>query len=207
MIGVYKITSPTNKIYIGQSTNIEKRWVSYTTLNCKGQRKLYNSLKKYGWEGHKKEIIEECDVHLLEERENHWKLFYNVLETPSLCCRVDGKFGYDSFETKLLKSKGKLGNTNALGHTKSKETKLRISNKLKNLTFYNDPQRVKKLSNTHSNPITQHDLEGNYIRDWNSAKEAALILRPKKENGTDIIACLNGKQKTAYGFKWFRKVG
>jgi len=207
MIGIYKITSPSNKVYIGQSTNIKKRWGSYTTLNCKGQRKLYNSLKKYGWEEHKKEILEECRVSMLEERETFYKLYYKVLDTPSLCCRMDGKFGYDSIETKLLKSKGKLGNTNALGHIKTKETKLRISKKMKNLTFYNEPQRVNKLSNSHSNPITQHDLEGNYIRDWNSAKEAALTLRPKKENGTDIIACLKGKQKTAYGFKWLKKRG
>jgi len=29
MTGIYKIISPTNKIYIGQSIDIEKRWISY----------------------------------------------------------------------------------------------------------------------------------------------------------------------------------
>ena len=61
MIGVYKITSPTNKIYIGQSTNIEKRKKSYSKLKCKDQTKLYSSLIKYGWENHTFEIIEELD--------------------------------------------------------------------------------------------------------------------------------------------------
>ena len=48
MIGIYKITSPTKKIYIGQSINIEYRIESYKKLiRCKKQIKLYNSLKKY----------------------------------------------------------------------------------------------------------------------------------------------------------------
>lgn len=54
---IYKIVSPTGRIYIGQTTNIKKRFDSYRLLHCKTQRKLYNSLKKYGWENHKVDII------------------------------------------------------------------------------------------------------------------------------------------------------
>jgi len=43
MVGIYKIISPTNKIYIGQSTNIENRWIKYKCLDCKVQIKLYRS--------------------------------------------------------------------------------------------------------------------------------------------------------------------
>ena len=53
MIGIYKITSPTNKIYIGQSINIEKRFLNYNSINCKKQIRLYNSFKKYGFDKHK----------------------------------------------------------------------------------------------------------------------------------------------------------
>jgi len=35
MIGIYKITSPSNKVYIGQSINIEKRFKSYKRYDCK----------------------------------------------------------------------------------------------------------------------------------------------------------------------------
>jgi len=47
MVGIYKITSPSGKIYIGQSINIEKTWkYRYKNLNaCKRQTILYNSLK------------------------------------------------------------------------------------------------------------------------------------------------------------------
>ena len=109
MVGIYKITSPSNKIYIGQSTNIEKRIIPYQRLYCKSQTKLYNSLKKYGWDNHKFEIIEECSESLLIERENYWKDYYKVLSTPSLCCRKDGKGGYLSQETKDLISKSSKG--------------------------------------------------------------------------------------------------
>ena len=52
MIGIYKITSPTGRIYIGQSIDIEKRIIKYQNIKCKSQRLLYNSLFKYGfnWE-------------------------------------------------------------------------------------------------------------------------------------------------------------
>jgi group I intron endonuclease len=60
MIGIYKITSPTNKIYIGQSVDIERRFKEYKRLNCKKQTKLYFSLKKHGVENHVFEILEEC---------------------------------------------------------------------------------------------------------------------------------------------------
>jgi group I intron endonuclease len=79
MIGIYKITSPTSKIYIGQSTDIEKRWKDYFTLaRCKSQTKLYNSLKNHGYQNHKFEVIEECSENNLLERENYWKIYYKV---------------------------------------------------------------------------------------------------------------------------------
>jgi group I intron endonuclease len=203
-IGVYKITSPTNKIYIGQSINIERRYKEYSKSNCKNQTKLFLSLKKHGFENHKFEIIEECDVSILEERETYWKLFYKVLEIPSLCCRIDGKFGYDSIETKNKKSQSKLNNNYALGHIKSLETINSIKDKMKNHTFYNDIDRVTKLSNSHSIPVLQYDKQGNFIKEWESAKEAAKVLK-NKINGSDIRACIRGEQKTAYGYKWIEK--
>ena len=48
MIGVYKITSLKNKIYVGQTVDLERRKNTYKALNVgvKGQPKLYNSLLK-----------------------------------------------------------------------------------------------------------------------------------------------------------------
>ena len=72
MIGIYKIQSPVGKIYIGQSTDIKKRWEYYKRLACKKQPKLYNSLNKYGSDNHIFEVIEECNIDQLDEREIYW---------------------------------------------------------------------------------------------------------------------------------------
>lgn len=80
MIGIYKITNPKGKVYIGQAVDITRRENVYKRLNCKGQIKLYNSLLKYGFSEHIFEVVEECNVEELNERERHWQDFYNVLE-------------------------------------------------------------------------------------------------------------------------------
>lgn len=44
--GIYKITNPNSRIYIGQSINIKNRFWSYMSKGAaKNQHKLYNSLK------------------------------------------------------------------------------------------------------------------------------------------------------------------
>lgn len=77
MIGIYKITNPKGKIYIGQSINIERRWREYQRLQCNQSLKLYNSLKKYQYENHIFEIIEECDINLLNDKEEFYILKFN----------------------------------------------------------------------------------------------------------------------------------
>jgi group I intron endonuclease len=86
--GIYKITSPTNRIYIGQSIDIKWRFSNYRRID-KGVRtsvKLYRSLKKYGSENHKFEIIEECTIDNLNERERYWQEFYNATSEEHLNC-------------------------------------------------------------------------------------------------------------------------
>jgi len=131
-IGIYKIISPSNKIYIGQSVNIEKRWNIYKLMYCKGQVKLYNSLKKHGVENHMFEIIEECSIEQLNERETHWK--QQFIEKygwdKSLFCQIkDGKGGYKSEETKQKISDANKGKPKpeGFGLNQSQKMKGRIS--------------------------------------------------------------------------------
>src|ERR1700761_706423 len=87
--GIYKITSPSGRIYIGQSINIWLRWKEYCRIgnpsNLK-QRLLHRSFQKYGVKGHKFEIICHFDFYnksLLNELEIHYiRLF---------CCFCDWK--------------------------------------------------------------------------------------------------------------------
>ena len=83
MIGIYKITNPSGKIYIGQTVNIEKRFKEYKNIHVtiRQQIKIYNSLKKYGSENHIFEIIEECLLEQLDEREIYRGVYYKKLES------------------------------------------------------------------------------------------------------------------------------
>lgn len=78
IIGIYKITSPTDKTYIGQSKCILSRWERYRKGRCEQQRKLFHSLIKYGWYNHIFEIVEECSIEDLNCRERYWQDFYEV---------------------------------------------------------------------------------------------------------------------------------
>ena len=90
MIEIYKIISPSGRIYIGQTLNIERRRKSYYSDNCsKCQPKLFNSIKKYGFKNHLFEIIEECNQELLNERERHWQEYYDVIKTGLNCILTD----------------------------------------------------------------------------------------------------------------------
>ncbi len=80
MIGIYKFTNPKGKVYIGKSKHIEVRKEDYKSEKIYQQRKIYYSIKKYGLENHEFEIIEECSIDQLDEREIYWIKQYNSVE-------------------------------------------------------------------------------------------------------------------------------
>jgi group I intron endonuclease len=86
MIGIYKITSPSNRVYIGQSRNIAKRFREYSYYKGNGQTRLFCSFTKYGVTNHIFETIEECSLTDLNERERYWQEYYNVLSENGLNC-------------------------------------------------------------------------------------------------------------------------
>jgi len=85
MIGIYKITSPTGKIYIGQSNDVETRIRNYKSLKsaCKKQRKLYASLVKYGPKQHIFEIICECTQPELNIKEAYYICLFNTFNSDT----------------------------------------------------------------------------------------------------------------------------
>jgi group I intron endonuclease len=70
---IYKITSPTNKVYVGKTYDLRKRINAHKACSRKGSSViLYNSIRKYGWDAHKLEVIEEVEDDKLNEREMFW---------------------------------------------------------------------------------------------------------------------------------------
>jgi len=108
---IYKITSPTGKIYIGQTFNFERRMSSYRSGDCKNQKILFRSLIKYGFKNHKVEIIDNRDSikELLNLEKFYIELFnsYNSENGMNLTRGGDGcNIDQHSEETKL-----KISNT------------------------------------------------------------------------------------------------
>lgn len=132
MTGIYKITNPKGLIYIGQSKNIPERLLYYKKLNCKSQTKLYHSLKKYGYENHIFECIEECDFNLLNDRERYYQEKYKcIIRGIGLNCilqETKHKKRIVSYETRLKISK------NGKGRVMSDETKQKIRESKKYLS-------------------------------------------------------------------------
>lgn len=124
MVGIYKITSPSGRIYIGQSISIEKRRLKYLVLDCKSQTRLLASFIKYGFSEHIFEVVEECDVDQLNIRERHWQDFYDVLSEGGLNCKLTGtgdRSGKVSEDTRKRQSEKKKGVVRGLMSEEQKE--------------------------------------------------------------------------------------
>lgn len=130
MIGIYKITNPNGKVYIGQTVNFDKRMYAYKRNHCKDQPAIYNSLIKYGFENHKVDILEQCDVLELNNRERFYQDFYNSVNDGLNCTTVGSneKSGYHSIETKRKMSLAKKGKKQSEEH-KKKLSKVRKGKK------------------------------------------------------------------------------
>ena len=81
MVGIYKITNQiNNKVYVGQSSCIERRWAEHLYYSENEQTLLQRAFKKYGITNFKFEVLEECEPQNLNEREIYWINFYNSFE-------------------------------------------------------------------------------------------------------------------------------
>ena len=139
MKGIYKITSPSNRVYIGQSIDIERRFRHYKKLACKEQVKIYNSFLKYGVDAHAFEILELCDTEDLNNRERHYQDLYNSVA--------------NGLNLLYVKSEHFNG-----GH--SDESKKKISDSLKGRTFTDEHKYKIGLGNSRRtiSPETREKL-------------------------------------------------
>ena len=105
MIGIYKIENlVNNKVYIGQSVNIEERWYSHIHSLEQGHhcnKHLQNAWNKYGSKCFSFTILELCTEDRLTEREQYWIDYYGGINSNnSYNSRDAGNKGSLSIETK-----------------------------------------------------------------------------------------------------------
>ena len=143
--GIYLITNLSNgKVYVGQSIRIEARFDQHKSSLKGGYHEnshLQRAYNLYGADSFKFDILEECTLDVIDNRERHWISYYNS---------TNEDFGYNiedggslnkslSEETKKKISAAKIGRSNG---PRSEETKRKIGEKNKgNIAF---------LGKTHS---------------------------------------------------------
>jgi group I intron endonuclease len=115
MTGVYKITSPSNKVYIGSSISINDRLTSYRNGHLPYQKKLSASLNKYTPQSHSFELLEICCKENVRKRERFYCLKNNVLGELGLNLKIPhDNDGYVSIsdETRKRLSEARTGEKN-----------------------------------------------------------------------------------------------
>lgn len=194
--GIYKFTSPTRRIYIGKATNLYKRFLIYIRLKFTQQKSFFNSVNKYGLENHIFEILEYCEKDRLVEREIYWIAFYksNANKYPqynglNLTDGGDGGATYGRLNTKwseqqrINNRKSRLGKP--VNHTKEGD----LARKLGRKKYYNDNKKS----------VFQYDLNGKFIRQFDSAIDAGIYLKIKAFSNI-TRACKNNR--SSYGYQW-----
>jgi len=132
---IYKITSPSGKVYIGRTKNYNKRMKEHKHIaeSGDGGYKIHQAIRKYGWDNLTKEIISEVShkqAPIIEEQfitaYDSYRNGYNSLPTGA-----GGEFPYkdrrdtDEYQQYLkVMSKATSGELNGMyGKNHSAETK------------------------------------------------------------------------------------
>ena len=147
--GIYKITNPKGKVYIGQSVDLERRLQQYrgVCVTISGQPNIWESLNQYGSETHQYKIIEYCSLKNLDSREAYYKQQF-----------ID-KNGWDKALFCWINDPPTSEEKRARFKIKQHEIDKRIGIK----TFYDI--------------VYQYDLGGNFIREWDNDKLRSLELK------------------------------
>lgn len=115
--GIYKITSPNGKVYIGQSRNILIRWRDHIR-DKKAKSRVFYSIRKYGADAHKFEIIHELPKDIEQDTLTIYEQLYMDLHAS---CNI------------VLLNLREAGSRGRLSH----EAKIKLSNSLKGRVPWN----------------------------------------------------------------------
>ena len=200
--GIYRITV-NGKSYIGQAVDIKKRWKEhkYNAFYKKHSlynSHLYNSIRKYGLDNTKFEVLFYCDEEDLNPLEEYWIAGLGTL-TPSGYNRTTGGDSRKHCkESKLIMSEKKKGENHPnWGKSLSKETRLLIGENQKGEKNH----MFGKLGKDHNRSKAVQMLDkktGELIREFESMAEAERWLGKRSH----ISSCCLGKRKSAHGYVW-----
>lgn len=196
---IYEHLFPNGKKYIGITCrDPKKRWKG-GLYGYPHNEHMQNAIKKYGWENVKhiilakdltKEEAENEEIRLIElyDLTNREK-GYNLEKGGKAANRITEE------TRRKLKEKCSGKNNARYGIEVSKETREKMR-KAKLGTKQSKEHRFNIMCG-EGKRTAQYDLEGNFIREWHSTREARRELHI-----FGIDRCCRGVQNTAGGYKW-----
>ena len=211
---IYIIISPSNSVYIGQTTNFKKRKSRYKNLSCKQQPNLYNSLMKYGFDNHLFVIIEDnIDRNLLNDVETYYISLYDSfnngmnLTSGGGCNHIRSEETINKLKIAATGNKNNVGKKNALGYKHTDDAKKRMSESSRNRESYwigksQSEEHKNKIAAAKHKKILKFDIDGNFLYEYNSLKEASTL---NNLNNANISECCRGKRKSCGNFIWSYK--
>ena len=233
MIGIYKITNPKGKVYIGQSIDVNKRVKDYNNPQAyQTGKKILNSILKYGIENHEIDIIEECNRENLNDREVFWIKEYNSVEEGLNIQSGGESYKMEQSTKELIRQKMIGKNTRKITQYSTtldfiqvwdsiREAEDEYGKGIKNVLakktytaggfiwrYEGEVVDYRDLPPKHhhnSKSVIQYDLEGNIVKEWNSLMD---VERAKGWKSANISSAMSKKhpQKTAFGFIWKKKI-
>lgn len=206
---IYKITNDVNdKIYVGKTLlNIQKRFSQHkaeSLRNKNEKRPLYRAMNKYGCEHFYIELIEECPIEILSDKEIYWINFYDSYKNGyNATLGGDGKqiYNYEAIVKEFLSGKS----TKEL----TVEFDCCIDTIRKALHLANIDIKAVSLER-YQKQLAMKNKKGETVKIFSGRKEAVEWLIKNEYAQTKdfhnisiaIGRVLNGKRKRAYDFYW-----
>ena len=196
-----------NKVYIGITCQkpITRRW-----KNGDGYLKspfFYKAIKKYGWDNFEhsilyenisKEVAEEKEKELIEKYKSNDRIHgYNIQsgggvrnlsELTKYKLKIKSTGRKHSEETKKKMSLSHIGKQKCLGYRHTEETKEKHR------------QLMLGKKNPRSKTIIQYDLDGKFIKTYETMQQAVEELNIK--SSCHISDCCRGKRNKCHGYIW-----
>lgn len=214
---IYKYTSPSRKSYIGQTRYSLHERALKEGKGYKNSSVFYSAILKYSIENFEVEILEECKIEELDEKEAYYIKKYNTLvpygyNIYSFGCGVSmkkRKTAIDVYDLKCnyitsfpslidaaleYKIPWQAISSCVLHHIEYYKDKI--------YTYKGEKPKIPHVTKTHGRVTAQYDLEGNLLHIYNSANEAARAINKNTSAGRNIRSVCSGDRKTAFGFIW-----
>lgn len=174
--GVYCLTFPNGKKYIGRSIDFKNRFKSYKNVNCKFQTRLLRAINKYGWDNVRIEILLYAeDEENLNNAEKYFIKFYNSIE-DGYNLLTGGHHGTPCEETRKRMSEAQIGRKHS---EKTKQKMSRSSSaRSEEISLHNKELWIK---NKEKYSLAHQGIKHNYKDGRVSSKYIGIGFNKKSE--------------------------